>query len=110
MISWFKSLSLPKQLTYIVLTAILLSTLVSLVALGKIITAEVNKLTKATLVRETDLMAEQLISKYQEVKDRTELLSGLFNNYTGPAEGRRFSHIRRTIVVPSLDRVVGVRK
>ncbi len=35
-------------------------------------------------------------------------LYGLFDNYTGPAEGRQLSHTRRTMAVPPLDRVVGV--
>jgi len=71
---------LPRQLTMVVLTAILATTLLSLVALGNIITMEVHKLTDQVLEREVELVSEQLTSQYQEIIDKTELLSDVFVN------------------------------
>ena len=76
--SWFNTMSLPRQLTSVVLTAILASTLMSLVALSYIVTLEVNKLTESTLEREVGLVSEQLDSQYQDILTKTELLSDIF--------------------------------
>ena len=78
MISWFHKIPLPRQLTLVVLIAILSSTLLSLLALGKIVTSQVNHHTEQNLVSEVNLVAEQLASQYQDVLDKTDLLSDLF--------------------------------
>ncbi len=78
--SWFNTMSLPRQLTVLVLSAILASTLISLVALGNIVTFEVNKLSEKTLQTEASLVAKQLDSQYHEILEKTELLSDVFVN------------------------------
>lgn len=77
---WFSTMSLPRQLTSVVLMAILASTLMSLIALSYIITIEVNKLTEDNLEREVGLVAKQLDTQYQQVLTQTELLSDVFVN------------------------------
>lgn len=95
MMTRFSRMSLPKQLTSLVLSAIVLSTIISLGALTSIIIKEVNNLTQEGLQRDVGLVADQLDAQYREVLTKTELLSDIF---VGQLSGLKLDFVNQSIV------------
>jgi len=78
MVNFFKSLSLPRQLSTVVLFAILVTTFGSLIILSKIITSEIDHVANETLLAEVNLIGDQLEAEHERIIDKTNLLSSLF--------------------------------
>ena len=80
MVRFFRSLPLPRQLSVVVLLAILATTLGSLLIVSKIISTEINKMANASLQEEVELIGQQLSTEYEMILDTTNLLSNVFVN------------------------------
>ena len=80
MIRYFKRLPLPRQLSLAVMFSILVTAVGSLFIIGKIIIKEIDIVTDDNLLRETDIIAQQLTSEYQQIVQRTETLSKILAN------------------------------
>ena len=80
MIKFYRTLSLPRQLSIAVLLAILATTLGSLLIVSNIISTEIHHAANETSLAEVNLIADQLETEHEKIIDKTNLLSSIFVN------------------------------
>lgn len=80
MFTFFKRLSLPRQLSFTVMFAILITAIGSLFIISKILINEINIVANDNLTREVLMVSKNLESEHEKIIERTEVLSRILVN------------------------------